>query len=451
MSNFNTNDALSYDSNVITYNLNDGVDIYSTDIKKLTGSGSALNYYEIKYDNGANTNLVYSGLTPSSYTATKIYFFGLLHNNILGITDDGTAYTGEVVVEYKNQSNSNIIYTCFFVKPDTTNTANTSIDKIKKLANKDTTVALSDFKLGSDITLPNGKYFSYNDTTRSNITVFLFYDNPITVSSSTSDWFKGLFNTSPIFSINAPLVQAPAPTPASKSDSSANDENQIYIDCNPSGESNETIATYNLPINSELMGQKQQMDFMKTAVNFFIFVIATLLAYFAIPALYKKIVIDKIIKGGKIDDELKTRIRSIDIFISLLVAGGIVTCIYLGINKDDFAFLSGGLFLCVVFGLSFALIYANKSDKNWTTDALDYSIGVVKTDFGDFLDFLKAVIIFIFTDMLKYYLAALIITALIIFIVGVYTSTDSKITIGRIILAAIILAPVIGVVTLLMK
>lgn len=454
MPNFNPVDALTYDTAEISYNYGDGVDIYSTDIKKLTGPGTASKYYEIIYDNGANTNLVYTGLTPSSYTATKIYFFGLLHNNILGVTDGGTEYTGEVVIEHTNQSNLNKIYTCFFVKPDTTNTTNTGIDKLKKLANKDTTNALSGIKLSDNIISP-GKYFSYNDTTNPNITVFVFYDIPITVSSSTSTWFSDLYKKSPLFTIDAPLVQAPAPAPApdSQSDSVANDDNQILIDCNPSGESDETIATYNLPINSELMGQKTQMDFMKTTVNFFIFIIATLLAYFAIPALYKKIVIDKIIKDGlsRESDALKTRIRSIDIFISLLVAVGILTCFFVGFTEDDFSFLSGGLFLLVVFALSFALIYAKKSDRTWTTDDIDYNTGIVKTEFLDFLDFLKAVILFIVNDMKLYYFAALLITATIIFVVGAFTGTERKITIIRFITTAILLMPVIGVVRLLIK
>jgi hypothetical protein len=454
MSNFDPNNALSIDSNVINYNYSYGVEIYkSSSSIPIQGPNSAQTYYKIPYDNKVNTNLFFSGVTPPSYTAKNIYFFGLLHNNVTGKSDPGTAYTGEIVIEHTNQSNSNTIFTCFFIQPDTTNTADTSIDKIKRLVNNEAgaNVVLTAQTL-SDIP-KQSQYFFYNDTQNPKDIVILFL-TPFTVNQTTAKWFSNLYTfdsttfRSPLFTIQSPLNLPRAP--AAGADNPKNDDNQIYIDCNPSGESDETITTYNLPINSELMGQKQQMDFMKTSVNFFIFIIATILAYFAIPALYKKIVIDKTIANVP-EPDLKKRIRSIDLFISLLVAVGISMCFYFGFTKDDFSFLSGGLFLLVMFGLSFALIYANKSDKNWTTNVLDYGEGTIETSFSDFLDFLKLVLLFIFSKMLKYYFAAVIIAALIIFVVGVYTSMDTNLIKNKILLTATILAPIMAVVTLLMN
>jgi hypothetical protein len=58
---------------------------------------------------------------------------------------------------------------------------------------------------------------------------------------------------------------------------------QIYIDCNPSGESDETIETYNLPINSALMGSIQRDDLTKMITYFCLFTLGVFVSYFFVP------------------------------------------------------------------------------------------------------------------------------------------------------------------------
>jgi hypothetical protein len=451
MSNFDPATALSIEPNTINYNLGYSTDVYSSDVQRLTGPGSSQNYFQIKYDNGLNANLTFSALNPSSYIAQNVYFFGLLHNNITGQTTSGTNYTGEIIIEHKNESNSNVVYTCFFVQPDTTNTANTSIDKLKKIANKDDKNTLSGFNL-SDIPKQT-KYFYYNDTSSPNITVIVFL-TPITVSKDTANWFSNLYSSSPFFTTQAPLVQAPVPV---KKSAKPTDDNQIYIDCNPSGVSDETITTYNLPINSELMGEKQQMDFMKTSVNFFIFIIATILAYFAIPLLYKRAVIDSITRQDK-EGALNgvkplTRARSIDIFITLIVFAGISVCFVFGFLKDNFQYLSGGLFLLVLFGLSIAIIQANKAGDSWITDSINYKKdgNTIETSLKDFLKVATMnALMFIIVKMGKIYLATLIVIAIALLGIGVYMNTPISESVNKIMFAAIVLLPIAALIKLLL-
>lgn len=459
MSNFDPNNALSVDSNVINYNFTyEGIDIYgpksqNPGIRSITGPSSSQSYYKIAFDNHTNTNLFFSAVNPPSYTAKNIYLFGLLHNNVIGLSDEGTAYKGEIVIEYTNNSNNNTIYTCFFVQPDRTNTANTSIDKLLGLikSTASTTPPLTSFNL-ADIPKQT-QYFYYNDTSNPNNIVILFL-NPIIISSSNADWFNNLLTACPLFSTQAPLEQA-VPTPSK--DGGATDDNQIYIDCNPAGVSDETITTYNLPINSELMGEKQQMDFMKTSVNFFIFIIATILAYFAIPLLYKRAVIDSVTKQDKSGtlNGIKplTRVRSLDIFISLIVFAGIVVCFVLGFLQDNFQALSGGLFLLVLYGLSIALIQANKASDSWITDKVNYKKdgSAIETSLKDFLQVATMnAIYFILITMGKMYLAILIVVAITIFGIGVYTNKPIDDTTNKITIAAIILLPITALIKLLL-
>uniref|UniRef100_A0A6C0JMF9 Uncharacterized protein n=1 Tax=viral metagenome TaxID=1070528 RepID=A0A6C0JMF9_9ZZZZ len=448
MSNFDLNNALSVDSNVVSFNYENAIDIFKSDTNKQDVKSSALNYWKIKYNNSTDTNLFFSGINPSSVTATNIYFFGLLHDNVIGLSDPGTKIEGEIVIEH-NINNNAKIYTCFFVQPDTSGSSTTSIDKIYTELIIGSKISLSQtennsVRLSDVITYSSQKkYFHYHDTQNPNNIVILFL-TPITVNNKTSKWFKGLYTfdsttfRSPLFTIQSPLALPGAPAAAGK-DNPNNDDNQIYIDCNPSGESDETITTYNLPINSELMGQKTQMDFMKTSVNFFIFIIAVILAYLVIPALYKKIVIDKVSANirGK-------RIRSIDIFISMMTALAILICFLKGFSKNDFKFLSTGLFLLVLYGLSFALIYSKKSSDEW-----EVKDTVFITDINDLFDFVKMCVTFIFTDILKYYFAAVLVSALIIFVIGVYSRNKLSKTLSLIGIVSFMLLPIISIMILL--
>ena len=52
-----------------------------------------------------------------------------------------------------------------------------------------------------------------------------------------------------------------------KANISQRGEEEIYIDCTPTGESAETIATYNVPIQSEYTRDWGKLDFMKMTIQ----------------------------------------------------------------------------------------------------------------------------------------------------------------------------------------
>lgn len=75
---------------------------------------------------------------------------------------------------------------------------------------------------------------------------------------------------------------------------SSNKEDDIYIDCSPTGESAENIATYNVPINSEYTKDAKKLDLMRTLLNLCLALIILIITYFTIPRLYKYGIIDPI-------------------------------------------------------------------------------------------------------------------------------------------------------------
>lgn len=72
-------------------------------------------------------------------------------------------------------------------------------------------------------------------------------------------------------------------------------DNQIYIDCNPSGESAETIAAYNVPINSEYAKNEGKMNYERQAMYSGVFAIALVLIYFIVPWWYRTYVVESVI------------------------------------------------------------------------------------------------------------------------------------------------------------
>ncbi len=72
-------------------------------------------------------------------------------------------------------------------------------------------------------------------------------------------------------------------------------DDQIYIDCNPTGESPDTIAAYNIPINSEYANTQKQSNYERQAVytGFFSFIL--ILTYFFVPYYYKTYIIESIV------------------------------------------------------------------------------------------------------------------------------------------------------------
>jgi hypothetical protein len=97
------------------------------------------------------------------------------------------------------------------------------------------------------------------------------------------------------------------PTPSGAKTVQLYQDNQIYIDCNPSGESAETIAAYNVPINSEYAKNEGKMNYERQAMYSGVFAIALVLIYFIVPWWYRTYVVESVINwmGTKSISELK--------------------------------------------------------------------------------------------------------------------------------------------------
>jgi len=455
--------------NKINNNYAKGIDIYASDVKKYT-SDNGSNNYKIVFDNGNDTNFYYSILKPTSYSAKVVYLYGIIHNNIAGITDSNQCI-GELVIEHTNNSTSNKVYTCYLLSATKDKTGgiatynSSSPYNIDDFINFVATVSSSSSNAGptlltgvifnniiGDVNQINKQYIYYKDTLNKNNTVIV-YLTPIIVNNTENitilsklssqletmqnrveGFIEGLETSGPDFSVNAPIQPATTTNPNSSVDANTNatsnstisdSNNDIYIDCSPTGYSKTEIETYNIPINSDILGNKQQMDVIKISIYFLIFIFIIFILFFSVPYFYKKIVIDATNKyySKNADIDILTRIRSIDIWISSFV---LIYCFFSfsdGFNNNNSNSLMTGLFLFIIFGVSVSLIQYNKSETEYMKTIINNcSVGElynINDEFlkylsvGDIFDTIKNGFMYYFKDVFKLHMALVIISSTI--------------------------------------
>lgn len=384
---FDINNSIPVNSNFLSYNYPLCTLFNNGQWEQLYASSTNAKFcYKITFPDCNNAKLIYNDAGIfTKYNPTYIYINGLLHNNITGLTTANNDIVGELVIEHTNDNNDRKLYLCVFIKQPSGNSVAIEGNTIDSIISMITSGNPGDanylnsadakggyFNLTKDIPTTE-KCIIYN----SNIDTVIMLSEPITVSSTnTATNILSLDTNTNLFNISAPTDWSSTTSAASnlKADSDKDNKNdmlnnpdEIYIDCKPTGVSDSDIKTYNIPINSEISNNINQLDFMKTSVNFFIFILTIVFIYFTIPALYKMIVINKVISYFNDDLARKTRIRSADIIIVAFFVIYILGSLQFGFNNDDYTSISNGLFAFVILGISFSLILNSKLNKDFLT------------------------------------------------------------------------------------
>jgi hypothetical protein len=339
MTKFSQTDIISNPSSIINYYLVN-MNLYQSDIQTTTATDGN---YHIRYNrptaNSNNFNVIYyNNLTSENenYIVTDVYFYNLIHDNILGVTDGSQEpgsvlnLIGELVFETTNfsggtvESRNSKLFLCFLIQnanggngispskaTDDLNGAGTG--SIGKMFNNIISDGNGNIVYGSsekgtttispsvDGTIPKqDRAIIYFDSGH-NATVVV-YLNPITVAVASEIQFLFSMNNhvSPVIS-NYPsktehILNAKTTGTGIvdiSNNSLYNENSQIYIDCSPTGASKSSITTYNLPINSDLMSDIQHSSFAQLCTNFALFGIMLLAAYIGIPKLYNLAVCEK--------------------------------------------------------------------------------------------------------------------------------------------------------------
>lgn len=438
---FDLTDVTRIQPAALNYNYGDTTLYYSDSSKLNITANTASFYYKIPVNIVSGTPNFSYGINdiPAGYNATNLYIFGLIHNNITDITTNNPNIIGELIVEHKSITNgtSNKLYACFLLSnPDPTSITTPTPNVVDKLHDmiKNKTPSNIDINLSDSIPKQDSCIIYTDKQTKDTVIVFL---KPITLLKATADNISKNFETAcPLFNISAPnnyVITTSSKTignsgsdtgNTSKATFDNNGDNEIYIDCNLTDptDGREEINTYNVPINSYMSGQNQELNFMKTSVNFFIFAIGIIFIYFTVPQLYKIIVIDKVIKyvTGNNEDKI-TRVLSADLWITILFFVVIIAFFSIGFSENLYYLVTTGLFLSIFYGLSFSLIQVNKAEKDFTTirggnENIEYNSNDDKTYFNlsDMIKLFGLFVIYFLKISSPYYFAIGVVVMIIL-------------------------------------
>jgi len=352
-------------------------------------------------NNSSDSNLIITlNSNRNEYIHENIYINRLLHFNIDKITTDNENIIGELIIEHKNLTNVGKAYTCYLLESTSSiRTDGTDLDKMLLLPEQEVT----NMDITLDNVLPTSSdciIYDSNTNTNNKINKVCVFTKPIIVNTESKSKILKYADQTTLFQINPSNVESfngykegaqnlneNTTTMVPADNISVPDNENIWIDCNPTGVGEDEITTYNVPINSKMMKEEQESQLMKTTVNYGMFLIALVICYALVPLGYKGMVIDPVnlIKLTDLNGEhgALTRIRSADITISLIFIGIIITLIGLDPSLHTYG-RSSALFIAVFYLLSFGLIQLKKQQSEFmTTSAPSENVQPIVTEYPD--------------------------------------------------------------------
>ena len=322
-----------------------------------------------------------------SYIAKKIYVNDSPVHSLNG--------NGEIIVEHKDFiGNSEKLFLIIPVNkkkgvPKTDNAINSLITNLDATNKVDI-----DFNFNVNLDNKTGYYY-YTNTDRVNIkSHFIVFEESIDI--------KDLPNTSSVpneLTVAADdannLTIYKGENDANKTDkgvvnSKSSKEDQIYIDCQPTGVSKETISSYNLPINSEYTENSALLNFERSTTTIAFFSVACVLSFLVGPELYKTAIINNIIRhignpkiyngflnvgddGYDSDDEVDERVYKneqllggVDSLLVIMIFWIFIAMLGVGVHFKSSLTTTSLYFL--MFAISMMLgIYNKRQDKTYMT------------------------------------------------------------------------------------
>ena len=323
---------------------------------------------EMTFFNGStDPNIIYTLKGANTvYNHSKAYFYKLIHDNIGQVTNGSDAENkyGELIIEHKPPGSTNKTFVCFLLEY-TDSDQITDIDTMINFKTTNKPVIYAEVDLNSII--PKQDSCVVYDSTINNIksTVFVF-TTPIKINRTSKRRIlqcKDVANV-PIVKYNSGYIVLPA------TNISLPDPDQIYINCNPTGESADKIDTYNIPINSASGSEQDARSAMQTMTMFAIFVIVSIGLVAFVPGIYKYTVLQRTIT--LIDPIVSDRenaflgyMRALD--FALIVVFGIISfsLIISGFSTENTVSLSFGFSFLYIIVASMWILNIRKNDTTY--------------------------------------------------------------------------------------
>jgi hypothetical protein len=296
-------------------------------------------------------NITYtSNNITNVYTAMEIWIIG----NGGGIDPSGglhnipnANFNGELVI--LNKSTNGIFFMCFPLASSSTQQAS----DIDVMFNPNPGVVPININLDVIPSAGTNSFIVYNSNNSDNALIAV-YTSPIQIQSDLSKYTNTLAPS--IFTMTGKNMQT-----------IPNIQTGEWMECDNVPIGSDTIATYNLPIQSGLVKDINTIDSFKTIVMFIIFFILCVFSYFLIPSAYLALI--NIYIGKKYMDpkSKKETVGKIDLFISSVLIGFSILFLILGVgvfgnasNSNTGDLLLTGIILSIMYIIGYVVIQSKK-------------------------------------------------------------------------------------------
>ena len=313
-------------------------------------------FYKITFNN-KQPNFTYNVLNPTTYTATNIYLYGTIHNNIIGITSDQSNIVGELVIEHINSSSSTKLYTCFLLqeRDNSDKECNLTIDQLINNISNINTISATDLNLNDAIPVQR-KCFHYSDSDNYRLNEVFIFTKPILISTESASLISTLSYDTTLFSISAPI--APSCINITDNNDFSNKDEQIegmenYFECtleNADG----SLDTKQIDMDSN---NSMNTELYQYILQSFVSIIVVFIFGIHIPKIYKYIY-DSVKIVGDNENEIHKKLSKINFAIFIICIISIGLSFGIGFVWEPVGHLViYGILLLMAYLLSAVIIY----------------------------------------------------------------------------------------------
>ena len=437
----NIDDKNKYNNNVkIDYNYND-IPIYINQFKNTIQNDGFIKipYISNRTDPDVIINKKQKLFKINNVSKMKQYKTLMLYiiksQNII----NDISYNAELIVEHKSTTNDMTLFTCFLLKFDNginmTNIDELFLDASNNGQNDITKKEFSLNNLVNENKKNNKKTIFFEPDEKTSVVILT---NPFLIKTSFDKRFVSLipplFTTSPS---DYKILEPEQNSEGFKNPLIEGFKNPLIegltqsVYCQPvemTDPSGEILseASLSIPLEGKYSPNRATNDIIRTAINFMAFVIILGFTYTMSPIVYNDFIIGLIETQGQ---QKMIRVRSIDIYISIifiLISFGLVSQ---GITNNSPNYTIMGFFIGLFFIIAFVIIQSKKMTGSWFEDTfkLDNSTNIksyysnisVQVTIEDFMKFIASNFMFFLG---KIYLGAMIFFTFagILYLMGTY-------------------------------
>lgn len=305
--------------------------------------------------------------SQNSYRCTDFYIYNNKTGNKNSVVHDIDGSIGELVIKHKPLVSTGIfLYLCFPLKKNTKENAQPNeVDNIINfvVSSQDSAGVLS---TSVSFCIPSqNQALQYNIGTGDIVIVF---KDPILINKTSQDLLSQFDSLGPDANNKIPTWFIKDPSPSVKlvtENITVGGDDNIYMECVPTGMSAEDIKAYTVPINSQYTNDAGKIEFMSSTIRLSFLVFFVLIIYALFPTILGRIY-QRVTRGiDPARDDMRIELDKIELWYYIYLMLIFIISISLGMAFNfDSTHISMALVTVLTFVLTSTMILFYRTSKD---------------------------------------------------------------------------------------